>query len=85
MTFTGLVVIGVQSGGILGILLPNLIIVSAILLEWRRGEGVHPVYRWGLPLSVLAEAGVIAATPTASGQALTTALAWLGTRLAPLY
>lgn len=71
--------------GALGILLPNLIIVAAMLIEWRRGEGVHPAYRWGLPLSVLVEGGVIVATPTAAGQSLSTVLAWLGTTLAPLY
>ena len=64
--------------GVGGILLPNLIIVAAILVERRRGEGVHPVYRWGLPASALAEIGVILATPTAAGQILSTSLAWLG-------
>ncbi len=68
-----------------GILLPNLIILAAILVERRRGEGVHPVYRWGLPLSVIAEAGVLVATPTAAGKVLSTALARLGAVLAPLY
>lgn len=73
------------AAGVGGILLPNLIIVAAILVERRRGEGVHPVYRWGLPLSLLAEGGVMLATPTAAGQVLSTALAWLGAMLAPLY
>ena len=68
-----------------GILLPNLITVAAVLIERRRGEGVHPVYRWGLPLSVLVEGGVMIATPTWAGQALSTALAWLGVVLARLY
>jgi hypothetical protein len=71
--------------GVGGILLPNLIIVAAMLIEWRRGEGVHPVYRWGLPVAMVAEVGVIVATPTAAGQALSTALAWLGAALAPFY
>ncbi len=71
--------------GVGGILLPNLIVVAAILIEWRRGEGVHPIYRWGLPLSVFVEGSVIVATPTAAGQILSTSLAWLGAMLAPLY
>jgi hypothetical protein len=71
--------------GVGGILLPNLIIVAAMLIEWRRGEGVHPVSRWGLPVAMVAEVGVIVATPTAAGQALSTALAWLGAALAPFY
>jgi hypothetical protein len=71
--------------GVGGILLPNLIVVAAMFIEWRRGEGVHRVYRWGLPISVLTEGAVILATPTAAGQALSAALAWLGVVLAPLY
>jgi hypothetical protein len=71
--------------GVAGILLPNVIILAAIFLELRRGEGVHPVYRWGLPISVLAEGAVIFLTPTPAGQALSSALAWLGVVLAPLY
>ncbi len=73
------------AAGVGGILLPNVIIVAAILIELRRGEGIHTVYRWGLPLSILAEGGVILATPTAAGQVLSTALAWLGTVLGVLY
>jgi hypothetical protein len=68
-----------------GIFFPNLIIVAAILIEWRRGEGVHPIYRWGLPLSILAEGGVMLATPTPAGDVMRSALAWLGTALAPFY
>lgn len=71
--------------GIGGIVLPNLIIVAAILIEVNRGEGVHPVYRWGLPVSLLAEILILAATPTAPGQLLSAGLAGLGRWLAPLY
>lgn len=71
--------------GVSGILAPNLIIVAAMLIELRRGEGVHPVYRWGLPLSFGAELAVILLTPTAVGQPLASALAWVGRVLAPLY
>lgn len=73
------------AAGVGGILLPNVIIVAAILIELRHGQGVHPVYRWGLPLSVLAEGGVILVTPTASGQVLSAALAWLRATLGALY
>ena len=71
--------------GVTGILAPNLLILVAIAIEVRRGEGFHPVYRWGLPVSVLLEAGVILATPTPAGQYLAEALAWSGRLLAPLY
>lgn len=73
------------TAGVWGILLPNVIIVAAILIELRRGEGIHSVYRWGLPLSVLAEGGVILITPTAVGEVLSMKLAWLGGALAALY
>lgn len=71
--------------GVGGILLPNLIVIAAILVEVRRGEGVHRVYRWGLPLSILVEGGVILLTPTWAGQLLSTALAWMGAVLEVLY
>lgn len=73
------------TAGVGGILLPNIIILAAVLLEVRGGKGIHPVYRWGLPISVLAEGGVILLTPTSAGQALSSALAWLGVVLAPFY
>ena len=68
-----------------GILLPNLIVLAVILVERRRGEGAHRVYRWGLPLSVAAEAGVLLASLTAAGEVLNAALARLGALLEPLY
>jgi hypothetical protein len=61
------------------------LILVAVLIELRRGGGVHPVYRWGLPISVAAQAGVLFLTPTGVGQALSGGLAWLGVILAPLY
>lgn len=73
------------AAGVGGILLPNIIILAAVLLELRRGEGVHPVYRWGLPISLAAEGGMILLTPTPTGQAISSGLAWLGVVLAPLY
>jgi hypothetical protein len=73
------------AAGIAGILAPNLIIVAAMLIEWRRGEGVHRIYRWGLPLSFGFELGVILLTPTPAGQLLANGLAWMGRLLAPLY
>lgn len=68
-----------------GIVLPNLIVATAMLLEWRHGERVHPIYRWGLPLSVLVEAAVLATTPTVAGQAISAMLARVGAMVAPLY
>ena len=71
--------------GIGGILAPNGIVLAAIGLEIRRGDGVHTVYRWGLPLSLLLEVGAFLLTPTAAGQALAAALAWVGRLTGPLY
>lgn len=73
------------AAGISGILAPNLIIVAAIAVEIRRGDGFHPVYRWGLPASFLLEGATILLTPTPAGQAMATALAWVGRLLAPFY
>lgn len=73
------------AAGVGGILLPNLIIVGAILVELRRGEGVHPVYRWGLTVSVLAEVGMILLTPTPVGEGVSVALARVGVWLGALY
>lgn len=74
-----------SAAGVVGILAPNLIVVAAILIEVRRGEGVHRVYRWGLPISVVAEVATILLTPTAPGQMLAATLAALGRLLVPLY
>ena len=71
--------------GIVGILAPNLIVLAAVGIEVRRGEGVHSVFRWGLPISFLLEGVTILLTPTPAGQALAAALAWVGRLLAPLY
>ena len=50
-SFAGFQVLGQAIGlgtvaGVGGILLANVIILAAILIELVRGEGVHPVYRW---------------------------------------
>ena len=73
------------AAGIAGIMAPNLIVVAAILIDVRYGDGVHRTYRWGLPLSLGLEAGVILLTPTAIGAGLAAGLAWLGRILSPLY
>lgn len=71
--------------GVAGILAPNLIVLVAVGIEMRRGEGVHSVYRWGLPFSILLEGGTILLTPTAIGRFLAAALAWMGRLLTPFY
>jgi hypothetical protein len=71
--------------GVTGIVAPNLLILVAIGLDIRRGEGFHPVYRWGLPVSLLLEVGVILLTPTPAGEYLAAVLAWTGRLLAPFY
>jgi hypothetical protein len=71
--------------GVAGILLPDLIVVAAVLWELSRGEGIHPVYRSGLPLFVLAEGGMILVTPTAAGEGVSEALARIGAMMGFLY
>lgn len=73
------------AAGVGGILLPNLIIVGAVLVERRAGRGVHPVYRWGLPLSLLVEVGTIVLMPTVIGDVSSAFLAQVGVWLRPLY
>jgi hypothetical protein len=80
-TFLGFTV----AAGVAGILIPNLFIVAAILVDQRRGRPVHPVFRTGLPLSVGVEVAAFLITPTPIGHALAEALGWVGRVLAPLY
>ena len=70
---------------IVGILLPNLFLVVAMLFELRSGRGVHRVYRIGLPVSVLATSLALLLTPTAAGSFLFKGVAWIGRVLEPLY
>ncbi|MBL0179038.1 MAG: hypothetical protein IPP98_07930 [Gemmatimonadetes bacterium] len=73
------------SAGVVGILVPNLFIVAAILIDRRRGRPLHPVYRTGLPLSVGLEVAAFLVTPTPIGRVLAEALGSVGRALAPLY
>jgi len=73
------------AAGIAGILAPNLIVVAAMANERIRGERVHRVYRWGLPVSFLAEGAMILLTPSPPGQLVTAGLAWAGRLLEPIY
>lgn len=73
------------AAGFIGILLPNIIILAAIVVDLRRGGGVHRAYRWGLPASVALEAGVILSTPYLPGRLLSEGLAGVGRVLGFLY
>lgn len=73
------------AAGVAGILIPNLFIVAAILVDRHRGRPVHPVFRTGLPASVGVEVAAFLITPTPVGRALAESLAWVGRALAPLY
>jgi hypothetical protein len=73
------------TAGVAGVLAPNLIAATAMLVEAARGEGVHRAYRWGLPASLLIEGSAMLLTPTPPGQALAGALGWLGQLLEPIY
>lgn len=66
------------AAGFIGILLPNVIILTAIAVDLRRGDGLHRAYRWGLPVSVALEVGVILSTPYLPGRVLSEGLAWVG-------
>lgn len=70
---------------VVGILLPNLILGAAILLEVRSGRGVHRIYKVGFPVSVLVTGLSLLVTPTPLGSVLFDGLAWLGRVLGPLY
>lgn len=73
------------AAGVVGIVAPNLFVLAAMGVDWKRGRGIHRVYRWGLPLSVGLEAAAFLITPTAAGRAVAEALAWIGRMTAPLY
>jgi hypothetical protein len=73
------------SAGVVGILAPNLFVLVAMAVDWKRGRGIHRVYRYGLPVSVGLEAAAFLVTPTPVGRALAEALAWVGRLAAPLY
>ncbi len=71
--------------GVAGILAPNLIVIAAILVDLRRGEGVHRVYRLGLPVTIVVELGTILLTPSPAGRVFADLLAATGRALAPFY
>ncbi len=73
------------AAGVIGILAPNLIVLAAILVDLRRGVGLHPVFRWGLPVSIALEGGMLLLTPTPLGDAVSAALAGIGRLAAGLY
>jgi hypothetical protein len=68
-----------------GILAPNLFVLAAMAVDWKRGRGIHRVYRYGLPFSVGLETAAFLLTPTAAGRVVINALAWVGRVAAPLY
>jgi hypothetical protein len=68
-----------------GILAPNLFVLVAMAVDWRRGRGIHRVYRYGLPISVGLEAAAFLIASTPVGRGLAEALAWIGSITAPLY
>ncbi len=74
-----------MAAGVAGILIPNLFVVAAMVLDWRRGRPIHPVYRVGLPLSIGVEVAAFLITPTPVGRILAESLGWIGRLLAPLY
>lgn len=73
------------STAVLGILAPNIFVVVAMIHDALREGGVHRVYRYGLPISIAVEAGMMLAVPTPVGTALNAGLAWLGRVLGFLY
>lgn len=73
------------AAGVVGILLPNVIIISAMALEFRREGGVHRAYRWGLGATVFLEVGILVSTPMVPGRILSDGLAAMGRALGFLY
>jgi hypothetical protein len=69
----------------LGILAPNLFVLAAMVVDWKRGRGIHRVYRYGLPISVGLEVAAFLIAPTPGGRAVAEGLAWIGRMTAPLY
>lgn len=74
-----------SAAGVAGIVAPNLLVLIAMAVDWKRGRGIHRVYRYGLPISVGLEAAAFLVTPTDVGRALAEGLAWIGRMAAPLY
>lgn len=56
-----------------------------MVMDWRDGRRIHPLYRAGLPVSVGLELAAFAITPTPVGHALAEALGWVGRVMAPFY
>jgi hypothetical protein len=73
------------AAGVSGILVPNIFVVAAMVMDRRDGRRIHPLYRTGLPVSVGLELAAFAITPTPVGHALAEALGWVGRVMAPLY
>ena len=73
------------STAMLGILAPNLFVVAAMIHDRLREGSVHRVYRYGLPISIAVEAGMMLSVPTPVGTGLNASLAWLGRVLGFLY
>jgi hypothetical protein len=70
---------------IAGILAPNVFLVAAMVHDVRREGRVHPIYRYGLLVSMAIEGVLIAAGLTSAGDPVRAALAWVGRIAAPLY
>jgi hypothetical protein len=68
-----------------GILLPNLFVVAAMVHDYRRDGQVHPVYRYGLPITLVLESAFLFVVHTPLGNAARQGLAWAGRLLGALY
>jgi hypothetical protein len=67
------------------ILVTNVFIVAGMLADRARNQPAASSYVVGLATCTLVEFGVYILTPTAPGQALMCALAWVGRSFAFLY
>ena len=67
------------------ILAPNVFVVAAMLHDVRQEKRVHPIYVWGLAISVALEGAMLVLGMTAAGDPLRQGLAWVGQLVAPVY
>ena len=70
---------------IVGLFLPNLFIVAAVVRDVRQGAGFHPAYRVGLPVSVGIVGGLLVTTMSPAVGVVRVPLAAIGRALGFLY
>ena len=70
---------------ILGFAAPILFILAGMIYDFRSLGKIHPVYLWGLPMSVVLGGGAFLVTMILGGSVLEQGVAWVGRMLMPFY